>query len=212
MNAPDKAPEQESKLASKLPADGDHLAEQIVEAFSRRAKVVGIRSISMSELANELRTSTRTIYKYFRSKSELVHELVVRWESRLRQPVAYSGNDPLERVRYSVRLWVNNDAGYSAAFWHDLKCDYPELHEVYMNFLDNRLQAMKRLLGRYLKPSVNPDFAWASYVTLMRTFNQPTTFESIGMTREESLHAAFELWINGAIDRDRLYSDRKAVD
>ncbi len=195
----------EPVLTSKLVDDGDNeTAQQIVEAFSRRARMVGIRSISMADLAKHLRISTKTLYKYFRNKSDLVHELVVRWESRIHKPISYYGTDMVEILRYWVKVWVENDAQFSTAFWVDLQSDYPQLYQVYVESLYRRMDAMKARVTPYLKPEINHDFAWSSYFILMTAASKAKTFEKLGMTREQCVYSAFEFWMSGAVDLERL--------
>lgn len=194
-------------LVSRLPQHGDpEIAHHIVEAFSRRAHKVGIRSIAIGDLAKELRISTKTLYKYFRNKGEIVHELVVRWEGRIHKPISYYGTDLVEVLRYWVKVWVENDAQFSTAFWVDLKSDYPKLYKVYVDSLYNRMEAMKRRVTPFLKPEINHDFAWSSYFILVTAASQPKTFEKIGMTREQCVYAAFDFWMNGAVDLEKLHA------
>lgn len=195
-------------LASKLQSGKDETAYQIVEAFSRRAHKVGIRSIGMSDLARELRISTKTLYKYFHNKEEIVHELVVRWESRIHKPISYYGTDLVEILRYWVKVWVENDAQFSTAFWTDLKSDYPQLYKVYVDSLYNRMEVMKARITPYLKTGINHEFAWSSYFILMTAAAQPKTFEKLGMTREQCVYAAFDFWMNGAVDLESLYAEQ----
>ena len=194
---------------SQMEGDTD-LAEQIIEAFSERARTVGIRSISMAELARQLRISTKTLYKYFANKGELVHELVVRWERRIHKPVSYYGTDLIEVLRYWVKVWIENDAQFSTAFWNDIKSDYPKLYQVYVDSLYNRMAAMKSRLTPFLKAEINHEFAWSSYFILMTASSQPKTFERIGMTREQCVYEAFNFWINGAVDLARLRAAQEA--
>jgi len=195
-------------LASKLPTEGDSTAGHIVDAFSKRAQVVGIRSIAMGDLAKQLRISTKTLYKYFQNKGDIVHELVVRWESRIHKPISYYGTDLVEILRYWVKVWVENDAQFSTAFWMDLKSDYPQLYKVYVDSLYNRMAVMKRRVTPYLKEGINHEFAWSSYFILMTASSQPKTFEKIGMTREQCVYAAFEFWMNGAVDLELLRAEQ----
>lgn len=193
------------KLRSKLaPEDTAGTAGQIVEAFARRAQQVGIRSISMGELARELRVSTKTLYKYFRNKEDLVYELVARWENRIYKPLSSYEGGLLDILRYWVRVWVENDAQFSRAFWLDLKTDYPQLYKVYVDSLYSRMAVMKARVTPFLKPEVNPDFAWSAYFILMTATSQPKTFERIGMTREQCVYAAFDFWVSAALDRERI--------
>ena len=67
---------------------------------------------------------------------------------------------------------------------------------------------MKRRVTPYLKPDINHDFAWQSYFILMTASSQPKTYEKVGMTREECVFEAFEFWMNGAVDLDRLRAEQ----
>ena len=200
-------PQLESHLASK--AD-QQMALDIVEAFAKLASEKGIRSISMSELAKQLRISTKTLYKTFTNKGELVHEMVVRWERRIHKPIENYGNDLVETLRYWVKVWVENDAGYSRAFWVDLQSDYPLLYKVYVDSLYNRMDAMKKRLTPFLKDDIDHEFAWASYFILMTASTQPKTFKRIGMTREQCVYEAFNFWMNGAVDMEALRAAQDA--
>lgn len=185
----------------------DDTAEQIIEAFSSRAKVVGIRSIAMGELARSLRISTKTLYKNFSTKKDLVHELVVRWEARIHKPISdYPGN-LIDILRYRVKVWVDNDAQFSTAFWVDLKSDYPQFYKVYVDSLFNSMTVMKARMTPYLKEGINHEFAWSTYFVLMSTSSKPKTFERLGMTREQCIYQTFDFWLQGAVDVDRLIAE-----
>ncbi|ALO45639.1 TetR/AcrR family transcriptional regulator [Pseudohongiella spirulinae] len=196
------------KLSSRIQDDDNaRMANRIVEAFARKARVLGIRSISMSDLARSLRMSTKTLYKYFDTKEALVHELIVRWEARVHKPItAYGTNDLMEILRYRIGVWVENDAQYSTAFWLDLKTGYPELYKVYIDSLYESMRAMREHLSPYLRDDVNVEFAWSCYFTLMTDAARRKTFENVGMTREQSVFAAFDFWVKAAIDPDKLAS------
>ena len=193
-------------LVSQLTSESDDIANQIVDAFSRRARHVGIRSIAMCELSKELRTSTKTIYKFFPSKGDLVHEIIVRWEKRIHEPFSYD-NDLIAILRHWVRIWVENHVLFSTAFWQDLKSDFPLLHKVYVSSLEERMDTMKVRVRPYLKQDINHEFAWASYTLLIASASKPKTFEKIGLTREQCVYTAFDFWVNGALDLDRLQQD-----
>ncbi|MEX0740413.1 MAG: TetR/AcrR family transcriptional regulator [Pseudohongiella sp.] len=198
------------KLTSRIQDDTSaRVANQIIDAFARKARVLGIRSISMSDLARGLRMSTKTLYRYFDNKEELVHELIVRWEARVHKPItAYATNDLMEILRYRIKVWVENDAQYSTAFWLDLKTGYPTLYKVYIDSLHESMRAMRERLGPYLRDDLDPEFAWSCYFTLMTDAARRRTFEKVGMTREQSVFAAFDFWVKAAIDPDKLANAR----
>ncbi len=210
---PTKAnPLQKPQLSTKI-LDGDKsiTAHHIVEAFARRANVTGIRSISMSDLAKELRISTKTLYKSFRTKEAIVYELVVKWEKRVHKPISYYGDDLLEILSIWIKIWVENDAQFSTAFWSDLKSDYPQLYKVYVDSLAHRMKTMKKRVAPYLKDVINKEFAWSAYFTLLASSSQPKTFEKLGMTREQCVFEAFDFWVEAAIDKEKI-KNAKASD
>jgi AcrR family transcriptional regulator len=194
------------KLTTRIHDDENaRVANRIVDAFARKARVLGIRSISMNDLARSLRMSTKTLYKYFDTKEALVHELVVRWEARVHKPItAYGTNELMEILRYRIGVWVENDAQYSSAFWLDLKTGYPGLYKVYIDSLYESMRAMRERLSPYLRDDVDAEFAWSCYFTLMTDAARRKTFEKVGMTREQSVFAAFDFWVKAAIDPDKL--------
>jgi len=197
---------QKQKLTSKIPEDHNaRVANQIVDAFARKARVLGIRSISMGGLASSLRMSTKTLYKYFTNKEELVHELIVRWEARVHRPITdYGTDDLMEILRYRIKVWVDNDAQYSTAFWLDLKTGYPDLYKVYIDSLYESMRVMRERLTPFLRDTVDVEFAWSCYFTLMTDAARRKTFEKVGMTREQCVFAAFDFWVSAALDPDKL--------
>lgn len=192
-----------SKLSS---SDNTFVTQNIIDVFARKAKILGIRSIAMNDIAKELRASTKTIYKHFRTKEDLVYELIVRWENRTHRPISSYGMSLLEVLRYWINVWVENDAQFSASFWMDLKTDYPKLHKIYSDSLYAQMAAMQKQLTPYIRDDVNHDFIWSAYFLLMTSFALPKKFEKVGMSREESVYSAFDFWIHGALDIDKLKS------
>lgn len=203
------------RLHSKINnGEAGNPARQIVEAFAARAQTVGIRAISMSELARELRVSTKTLYKNFRNKEELVTEMVVRWERRIHKPISAYDGGLFDILRYWVKVWVENDAQFSTAFWLDLKTDYPQLYQVYVESLYSRMATMKEQVKPFLKDNLNQPFIWSSYFILMTAAAQPKTFEKIGMTREQCVFAAFDFWAEAALDKEKVrrYEEAASTD
>jgi AcrR family transcriptional regulator len=174
-------------------------AELILDAFARRAKRLGIRAIIIEDVARDLGMSKKTIYQYFRSKEEMVERLVQRWHKRLDTPIP--DGDPVEIMRDWVVRWNDNNDRYSPAFWAELASDYPRLQQEYLE----HVAAKKRLLGRRvnprMKPGAKPRFAWECYSTLLDAARRPEFQEAVGMTKQEALMAALDLWIGGVLEQ-----------
>jgi len=105
------------------PASG-RVRERIVLAFTERTRTLGPRSIVMAELASELGIRTRTLYRHFRAKDELVVEVVERLAEefasaqrrRLEQRLP-----ALDRLRETAVSWVEARTRFSPTFWRDLR-------------------------------------------------------------------------------------------
>src|SRR5262245_55340932 len=111
--------------------DAEQVRDQILEAFSGKAKREGLRAVQMGELASELRMSASTLYKLFPSKESLVLACVDRWADELAAAEA-ARPDPaapraagFERFMHWVEAWADAQAGLAPAFARDLQSDYP---------------------------------------------------------------------------------------
>jgi AcrR family transcriptional regulator len=184
-----------TELAGERPTDP---AELILDAFAGRAKRLGIRAIIIEDVARDLGMSKKTIYQYFRSKEEMVERLVQRWHKRL--DIAVPEGDPIEIMRDWVTRWNENNDRYSPEFWSELALDYPRLQQRYLE----HVAAKKRLLGRrinpMMKPGVKPRFAWECYSALLDAARRPDFQHAVGMTKQEALMAALDLWIAGMLE------------
>ena len=176
------------------------LRRAIVDAFAKRAKQAGIRAIVTDDLAKDLGVSKKTLYKHFRSKEEMVLALIDRWEASVeRTPMPEAGADPILTMRAWTKNWETNTLQFSRSFWSDLRKDHPELYRRYRSAVFAKMRALGRLMQPQLRPGITPQFAWESYLVLMDNAGKPAFFERARMTREQSLNAALELWIQGTL-------------
>ncbi len=173
-------------------------AEQILDAFARRAKRLGIRAIIIDDVARDLGMSKKTIYQHFRSKEALVEGLVERWHQRLETPIP--DGDPVEIMREWVVSWNDNNDRYSPEFWEELATDYPHLHEAYLAHVSEKKRMLGKRLNPLMKSSVKQRFAWECYSLLLDAARRPEFQQAVGMNKPEALMAALDLWIDGCLD------------
>ena len=190
-------------MAEKALQPEDEQAVRIVRAFAARARSQGIRAIVMDEIVRELGISKKTLYKHFASKTDLVRALIERWERRLTDPGDPISNPregtALGAIRKWVASWYRNDAQYSPAFWTELKRDYPDIYGIYQQALAARMRPLADMLAPYLRPGVSMEFATEMYFGVVRLTRDPGRCERMGMTREEAMIAAIEMWAQGVL-------------
>jgi AcrR family transcriptional regulator len=110
------------------------LRQKIMQVFRESAEEKGLRETLMLDVANKLKISKKTIYKFFASKDEMIWELVrgitTDIGSLIRQ-TRHKGETPLEKplenligIHARVSRYILN---ISPQLLLDIQTDYPEL-------------------------------------------------------------------------------------
>jgi len=86
-----------------------NLREKILEEAIGILYRDGVERITMRALANALDYSPATLYRYFRSKHELIREIALQGFARLEEAVEVSAgsSDPAEAVAESMRRYIH---------------------------------------------------------------------------------------------------------
>jgi AcrR family transcriptional regulator len=112
------------------------LKEKITEVALEQFLQHGIRNMTLKKLVEPMGVSTKTVYKFFSSKEELLEEcLRVLYTGYHNEFVAIlnSNESPVNKLLILFRATVGKDFGVSHAFFHDLNYYYPELQNVAIN-------------------------------------------------------------------------------
>ena len=185
--------------------DARQLREQILGAFSAKAKRAGIRALIMNELASELHMSASTLYKLFPSKEALAAACVDRWADELgaaevpKRPG--KPHDSFDRFMLWVDAWADANASISPDFARDLQSDYPAVWRRYREVIAARKRRGAALLRPLLKPNVDPGVAFALLDRIFTTVREPEFAERLHVSRHEALRSAVTIWAGGALSR-----------
>jgi AcrR family transcriptional regulator len=104
----------------------DKIVEVALEQFLKH----GIRSMTIKKLIEPMGISTKTVYKYFNSKEDLLAEcLRVLYDGYYNEFTAIlsKGDDPVTTLLIVFRGALGKDFGVNHQFFHDLNYYYPEL-------------------------------------------------------------------------------------
>lgn len=105
------------------------------EILTRAAEVymrLGIRSVTMDDLARELGVSKKTFYKYFSDKNDIVNSVI---QSKLEDDKALChecrgiGENAIEEIIRISMLLLEQLGNLNPAVFYDLKKYYPEAHK-----------------------------------------------------------------------------------
>jgi AcrR family transcriptional regulator len=196
-----------SSASGKKPrVDPSQISERVLEAFSARAKRVGIRGVMMGELASELRMSASTLYKLFPSKEALVLACVDRWAMELAaaeaaEPEPDDARDDFERFMHWAEAWADHNAALSPAFARDLRSDYPAGWQRFRDVVRQRKARGVELLRPVLKPEIDERVAFAVLELIIDAVLRPEFATRLRISQHEAIRSAVSLWAAGAVNR-----------
>jgi AcrR family transcriptional regulator len=184
----------------------EQIRHQIVDAFSAKAKSIGIRGVMMGELAAELRISASTLYKQFASKEALTLACVERWADELAAAEAVADNphakrDAFEQFMHWVDAWADAHGALSPAFARDLKSDYPAAWQRFGEIVQARKQSGAAMLRPVLKPELDERVAFAVLDMILKMVLRPEFADRLRISRHVAIRTAVSIWAGGAVNR-----------
>lgn len=117
--------------------------ERVIEHVSNVIVTLGIKSVRMDDVANELGMSKRTLYEMFGDKEELLYEGIVRYMDNRYEELSMRAkqfNNMLEILLESVRSLCNNgmSGDVECRLTTNLKKFYPVVHERVQRYHSDR--------------------------------------------------------------------------
>lgn len=109
------------------------MKDKIIEVALQRFLQHGIRSMTIKKLVEPLGISTKTVYKYFGSKEDLLQEcLNVLYTTYFNELVTILNDkdNPVTALYNLFRAGLDKDFGVNHTFFYDLNYYYPELQNA----------------------------------------------------------------------------------
>lgn len=189
------------------------LRMRVLDAFMENAKEVGVRAVSTDDLARILSISKKTLYKQFRSKEEMVHGIMDRWEEQINAELPITDIDnPKEFARANVMRWYEIDAQFSQKFWEDVTHDYPALIKKYFDCMFAVARQVGGRLMPYMKSNLTRDFVRESYMSLVLLAAQPDFYKKAKAARKDAVMMGLEVWLDGAFRLPDSFSTPPAAE
>ncbi|WPV02011.1 TetR/AcrR family transcriptional regulator [Mucilaginibacter sp. cycad4] len=126
------------------------MKEKIVKTALKQFLKKGIRDITVPKLIASLKISSKTLYKYFENKEQLLQECVDLLYRKLFQDfreVLSTNADPVSKIKSIFTIALERDFGVSSKFYHDLNYYYPEVQ-------NNAIKHIAKESGLLLVPVV----------------------------------------------------------
>jgi AcrR family transcriptional regulator len=176
--------------------------QQVLDAFIRLVKVDGLRAVSMLSLATKLGISTKTLYRHFASKSELIQAVVESNDARFREYRAQwlrAGIDAHQRILLGALGWLKLRDGLGDGFWHELQRDHVEVYALFEQRLATFLELGREILRPEIRDGLNADHALHLLWKAISDVPSYAECEKLGLTRKEALAQSIDIWARGSL-------------
>ncbi len=187
-------------LASASPED--EVLTTILTAFETRAADVGIRAVVMSELAHDLGMSTKTLYRHFRSKDQLVDAMLDRWQTQVvtNQMARWASFDSFEdRLVGGLTAYVMARDRFCPRFWSDLFGSYPRAGARLTNAIAAARTREAEMMAPAVRPEIDRELIPAMVNAVVRAASEVANFAGPDRDRENVVAQVIRIWVRGAL-------------
>jgi len=176
--------------------------QQVIEAFAEQVSLEGMRGVNMLDLAKRLKVSTKTLYKHFPTKSDLLEAFVVeniKKFNQRRSDMLLQGDNAHQRIEKASLIWLDLQTEMGERLLIGLKRDFPDVYRVYELGVTSYLQLASETLKKDIRDDLNKDFV---LMMLWEAINGVPTSDvcaKFEMTRKQALIQAIEVWARGSL-------------
>lgn len=158
------------------------MKDQIIEISLQQFLKHGVRKMTVRKLIEPMGISTKTVYKYFSDKEDLLKHCLLRHYSELTvqfDTIRKENNNP---VVLMFEIWhkaIELDFGVNHIFYHDLNYYHPKLQDaVIQRFSRKNISEIEQLIESGIKqgyfradifPKIIPEVISILYSSITRT-------------------------------------------
>ena len=181
------------------------MKEEILQTSLQQFLQYGIREMSIQKLIKPLGISTKTVYKYFRNKEELLEEALYLFHSQqyrmLEKPL---GEQSAACLFFDLWLaGVEQEFQVNKVFFEDLHGYYPELAKKVENAIGQKFtQQFLLILQRGIaegtfRPDILPEVVLQGIFVLYTALVRTERFKGFGLSAHATLLNTIALYIRG---------------
>ena len=182
------------------------MKEEIIDISLQQFLKHGIRKMTVQKLVEPMGISTKTVYKYFNDKEELLKHCLVKHYSELAKDfdVTVSGGSspliPLFKLWYSA---MELDFGVNHIFYHDLNYYYPRLQDsILQRFFKKKFSDLDKLVESgikqgYFRGDVVPKLILQVVSTLYSSITRTGQFKKYKLSPAVLMQNTIEAYLRG---------------
>lgn len=193
------------------------IKKEILETALKQFLLHGIREMSVQKLVSQLSISTKTFYKYFNNKEELLEEVL-----RLHYDQQYVNLENLIKLKQPhvvfYEIWHQatlKEYNVNNSFFHDLNYYYPELQKKIQLEIGHKFwKQIKQLIsdgiekGMFRK-EINPDVLLETITLLLDKIGRSDQFLKFKIPADEIFNNSIAVIIKGICTQQGLMAIEK---
>ena len=167
----------------------------------------GFSRVTVDELAARCGISKRTIYRYFKSKDEIIVSIVEEVMSEIEKKVTLalnSSTSPVEKLSAMVSALLKYVKRINTPFIYDLEKNFPLLWERVEQFRAERIQQAFDLIlangqNGFFK-NIDPVVFTTALLAGIRSVVNPKFIMDQNLSPEKAIQSLFEIFLYGIVD------------
>jgi AcrR family transcriptional regulator len=166
----------------------------------------GIRKMTVQKLVAPLGISTKTVYKYFSNKEDLLRECLSVHYSRLLKQTYLTGDQHPNPAKALENLWKNAfqiDFGVNRIFYHDLNHYYPELQDEILKKHGDKIEAtivkliIEGIKNGYFLKDLQPRLIFEAMTVIYRSLTRSNDFRKFRIKPEDLVRQTVHVYLRG---------------
>jgi TetR/AcrR family transcriptional regulator, cholesterol catabolism regulator len=185
------------------------MKDEILHSALKQFLKYGIRKMSVSKLVDPLGISTKTFYKYFKDKEELLEEVLhLHYNQQYQLLEIYSADQNVVTLIFDIwHAAIEGEYSVNNKFFHDLHYYYPELEkkteaEVGHKFWKKIEQiVLEGIKGGLFREDIHPEIAMKGIAVLYGSVAREREFKKFRVSTHEIFLSTIVLCIRGLCTR-----------
>lgn len=189
------------------------MKEEIIAVSLQQFLKYGIRKMTVQKLVAPLGISTKTVYKYFNDKEDLLKQCLNLHYMRLSEDLAHLKEAEPNPVTCLFRIWhsaIQMDFGVNHIFYHDLNYYYPQLQDAIVEkYLKKSSNWFVQLLidgieKDFFRKDIAPAVAMESLRVLYTAITRTANFKKFKLSPTALIQNTLDVFIRGLCTKKGL--------
>ncbi|MEW6065769.1 TetR family transcriptional regulator [Desulforamulus profundi] len=180
--------------------------ERIVLYFKELADERGFYGATVDELAARNNMSKRTIYRYFKSKEEIIEAVVLAKVQEVERgilSILNSKENPVKKMTQFVKFLSEKLRSFNPRVYGDLQRHYPGIWEKVEQLRASNIKYLIQVMVEgseqgYFK-EINPTIVTASLLATIRAVVNPAFMLENNLTPEEAFQTIMHTFLYGIV-------------